>query len=92
LNIRGPAPCRRLWAYRHKLIPKGAPLNRSVNNRWISAPRTLARLRNKVCGIEEGPVGDVRVFYDVSGESVEVLAIVSKSEAAIWLEQFGKPE
>jgi mRNA interferase RelE/StbE len=37
-------------------------------------------------------VGEVRVFYDVSGESVEVLAIVSKSEAAIWLEQFGKPE
>ena len=36
-------------------------------------------------------VGDVRVFYDVSGESVG-LAIVPKSEAAIWLEQFGKPE
>ena len=31
-------------------------------------------------------VGEVRVFYDVSGESVEVLAIVPKSEAAIWLE------
>jgi mRNA interferase RelE/StbE len=26
-------------------------------------------------------VGDVRVFYDVSGTTVEVLAIVSKSEA-----------
>ena len=37
-------------------------------------------------------VGEVRVFYDVSAESVEVLAIVPKSEAAIWLEQFGKPE
>jgi mRNA-degrading endonuclease RelE of RelBE toxin-antitoxin system len=37
-------------------------------------------------------VGEVRIFYDVSAESVEVLAIVSKSEAAIWLEQFGKPE
>jgi mRNA-degrading endonuclease RelE of RelBE toxin-antitoxin system len=37
-------------------------------------------------------VGDIRVFYDVSAEAVEVLAIVSKSEAAIWLEQFGKPE
>jgi mRNA interferase RelE/StbE len=37
-------------------------------------------------------VGDVRVFYDLSAESVEILAIVSKSEAAIWLEQFGKPE
>ena len=36
--------------------------------------------------------GELRVFYDVSGESVEVLAIVPKSEAAKWLEQFGKPE
>jgi mRNA interferase RelE/StbE len=37
-------------------------------------------------------VGEIRVFYDISGESVEVLAIVPKSEAAIWLEQFGNPE
>jgi len=37
-------------------------------------------------------VGDVRVFYDVSAETVEVLAIVPKSEAAKWLEQFGSPE
>lgn len=37
-------------------------------------------------------VGEIRVFYDVSAESVEVLSIVPKSEAAIWLEQFGNPE
>jgi mRNA interferase RelE/StbE len=37
-------------------------------------------------------VGEVRIFYDATAESVEVLAIVPKSEAAIWLEQFGKPE
>jgi mRNA-degrading endonuclease RelE of RelBE toxin-antitoxin system len=35
-------------------------------------------------------VGDVRVFYDVSGSAVEVLAIVAKSEADSWLVQFGK--
>lgn len=34
-------------------------------------------------------VGEVRVFYDVSGASVEILAIVSKSEAQSWLNQFG---
>ena len=28
-------------------------------------------------------------FYDVSGSTVEVLAIVAKSEAGSWLEQFG---
>lgn len=36
-------------------------------------------------------VGDVRVFYDVSGTTVEVLAIVAKSEAESWLAQFGNP-
>ena len=34
-------------------------------------------------------VEEVRVFYDVSGSSVEVLAIVAKSEANKWLAQFG---
>ena len=35
---------------------------------------------------------DVRVFYDVTGNTVEVLAIVLKSEAATWLAKFGKAE
>jgi mRNA interferase RelE/StbE len=33
-------------------------------------------------------VGDVRVFYDVSGTMVEILAIMAKSEALSWLTQF----
>jgi mRNA interferase RelE/StbE len=37
-------------------------------------------------------VGEVRVFYDVSGTTVEVLAVVAKSEANTWLAQFGSPE
>jgi len=36
-------------------------------------------------------VGEIRVFYDVSGTTVEILAIVSKSEAEAWLAQFGSP-
>jgi mRNA interferase RelE/StbE len=35
-------------------------------------------------------IGDVRVFYDVTGSTVEVLAIVAKSEAESWLAQFGE--
>jgi len=30
-------------------------------------------------------VGEVRVFYDVSNSTVEILAIVSKSESESWL-------
>jgi mRNA interferase RelE/StbE len=37
-------------------------------------------------------IGDVRVFYDVAGATVEVLAIVTKSEAEPWLAQFANPE
>jgi mRNA interferase RelE/StbE len=37
-------------------------------------------------------VGEVRVFYDVTGKTVEVLAIVVKSEAESWLAQFADPE
>lgn len=36
-------------------------------------------------------VGEVRVFYDISGSTVEILAIMAKSEAETWLEQFGNP-
>ena len=37
-------------------------------------------------------VEEVRVFYDVAGSTVEVLAIVPKPEAESWLKQFGKLE
>ena len=37
-------------------------------------------------------VGEVRIFYDVAVESVEVLSIVSKAEAARWIESYGKPD
>jgi mRNA-degrading endonuclease RelE of RelBE toxin-antitoxin system len=37
-------------------------------------------------------VDEARVFYDVTGPTVEVLAIVAKSEAESWLAQFGNPE
>jgi mRNA interferase RelE/StbE len=34
-------------------------------------------------------IGEVRVFYGISGSTVQVLAIVAKSEAESWLAQFG---
>lgn len=37
-------------------------------------------------------IDDVRVFYDLTDEAVEVLAIVPKSEAAAWLERHAQPE
>lgn len=37
-------------------------------------------------------VEEVRVFYDVTGTTVEILAVVAKAEAEPWLAQFGNPE
>jgi mRNA interferase RelE/StbE len=35
---------------------------------------------------------DIRVFYDVSGEMVQVLAIVPKSQADAWLAKQGESD
>ena len=35
-------------------------------------------------------VGEIRVFYDIQKETVEVLAVVSKSRAAEWLDDVGE--
>jgi hypothetical protein len=35
-------------------------------------------------------VDEVRVFYDVTQEAVEILAIVTKAEAQAWLRKEGK--
>lgn len=37
-------------------------------------------------------VGEVRGFYDVTVETVEILAIVTKAEAARWLAERGTPD
>jgi len=37
-------------------------------------------------------VGEVRVFYDVTDQAVEVLAIVSKEQAQAWLGEHGTPD
>jgi mRNA interferase RelE/StbE len=36
-------------------------------------------------------VNDIRVFYDVTETSVEILAIIEKQEAQDWLDQEGTP-
>jgi mRNA-degrading endonuclease RelE of RelBE toxin-antitoxin system len=35
-------------------------------------------------------VDEIRVFYDVSKDAVEILGSVSKPEAEVWLERAGK--
>ena len=59
-------------------------------------PRKVSRSRIKrLRGLSKPQyrlrVGEVRVFYDVTETTVEILAIVAKPEADSWLAQFAKP-
>lgn len=36
-------------------------------------------------------IGDIRVFYDVTEATVEILAIIGKAEAQAWLDEEGTP-
>ena len=58
-----------------------AKVSKSRNKRLRGLARPQYRLR----------VDEIRVFYDITGDTVEVLAIVAKSEAESWLAQFGRP-
>jgi mRNA-degrading endonuclease RelE of RelBE toxin-antitoxin system len=48
--------------------------------------RGISRPQYRLC------VDEIRVFYDVEGQDVEVLAIVPKSKVADWLEKAGEVE
>jgi len=74
-----------------------AEVNAALERHLRHEPGRLSRSRIKrLRGLRRPQfrlrVGDVRVFYDVSDGAVEVLAIVTKSEAESWLAQFGDRE
>ena len=73
-----------------------AAVKRAMETHLRQEPQKLSRSRIKrLRGLQRPQyrlrVGETRIFYDVSGSTVEVLAIVTKSEAEKWLAQFGDP-
>ncbi|HSD50195.1 MAG TPA: type II toxin-antitoxin system RelE/ParE family toxin [Candidatus Methylomirabilis sp.] len=52
----------------------------------------VKRLRGLVRPQYRLRVGEIRVYYDVAGPVVEILAIIRKSDAERWLEERGEPE
>ena len=60
-------------------------------------PRKVSKSRIKrVRGMSQPQfrlrVGEIRVFYDVTDEAVEILAIVTKAQAKEWLDEEGTPD
>lgn len=74
-----------------------APTREAIETHLRHEPTKTSRSRiRRLRGLDRPQyrlrVGDVRVFYDVADKTVEILAIVSKSEAAAWLTRFGNLE
>ena len=83
-RLRGFTARDRAWVkdalerhLRHE--PRKASQSRIKRLRGLSQPQY--RLR----------VGEIRVFYDVTEETVEILAIVTKEQAQAWLDDEGTP-
>ena len=72
-------------------------VRRALEDHLRHEPRKVSKSRIKrLRGLSKPQyrlrVGEIRVYYDVTGDTVEVLAIVAKSETESWLAQFGKAE
>ena len=57
----------------------------------VSAESRIKRLRGLSQPQYGLRIGELRIFYDVTVETVEILAIVTKTEAARWLAEHGTP-
>jgi mRNA interferase RelE/StbE len=81
----------------HKRLPRHlrTEIHQAIELHLRHEPTKTSRSRIKrLRGIDRPQyrlrVGDIRVFYDVHAQAVEVLAIVFKSDATGWLEEIGK--
>lgn len=66
----------------------------TIENHLRYGPEQVSKSRiKKLRGISRPQyrlrVGEIRVFYDVAGKAVEVLAIIPKSKATGWLQEMG---
>lgn len=52
----------------------------------------IKRLRGIRCPQYRLRVDELRIFYDVSGKVVEILAIIPTSQAVSWLKRIGEQE
>jgi mRNA-degrading endonuclease RelE of RelBE toxin-antitoxin system len=85
--VLAPAAVR---AYRALPARRRAELRDALETHLRHEPRKVSRSRIKrVRGLKQPQfrlrVGMLRVFYDVTDEAVEILAIVAKAEAERWL-------
>jgi mRNA-degrading endonuclease RelE of RelBE toxin-antitoxin system len=71
-----------------------AEVRDGINQHLVHQPMQVSRSRIKRLRGTRKPqyrlrIGDVRVFYDVRQDEVEVLGTVEKAQAAVWLRRSG---
>jgi mRNA interferase RelE/StbE len=81
---------RALPAYRRAAVRDGLERHLRHEPTRVSKSR-IKRLRGLRQPQYRLRIGEVRIFYDVTAKVVEVLAIVTKAEAARWLATHGTP-
>ena len=79
---------RRLPAY-YRAAARDAMNKHLLHEPTRESKSRIRRLRDMVKPQYRLRVGNIRVFYDVSGMEVEVLGIVEKEHAAEWLDRAG---
>jgi len=84
-------------AYRALPARRRAELRDALETHLWHEPTKVSRSRIKRLRGMRKPqfrlrVGDIRVFYDVTDESVEVLAIVAQAQAKKWLAEQGEAD
>lgn len=80
--------------YRDLTARARAEVRDAINRHLLHQPTQASKSRIKRLRGTRRPqyrlrVGDVRVFYDVREDEVDVLAIVEKSKASEWLKRTG---
>ena len=82
---------RKLAAYRR------AEMRDAIERHLRYKPTGVSKSRiRRLSGLKQPQyrlrVGEIRVFYDVTEQTVEILAIITKAEAARWLAKSGRHE
>jgi mRNA interferase RelE/StbE len=82
---------RRLSAFERAKVREAIEVHLRHEPTKISKSR-IKRLRELAHPQYRLRVDDLRIFYDVNGKQVQVLAIVAKADADAWLEQVGQSD
>jgi mRNA-degrading endonuclease RelE of RelBE toxin-antitoxin system len=85
------------WAFQSLPAYRRAEVRDALERHLRHEPTRVSKSRIKrLRGLSQPQyrlrVGEVRVFYDVTGEAVQVLAIITKAAATRWLAEYGTPD